>query len=197
MTQPTWQDLPKEIQEEMLNEQERQGNKRDAGVFEKEIDAAKFNGGFDWHKHKSLTPDNWEQIVMKLNFAPFYEKFPKKEPDTIAWDEPVEMLAWDDDESHSYEETIYGKFKGAFVCGTSDGSFNTYKNAKPIIPTINWDEFKEGDVVELETAHNPKKWVFYISEIVNGLIIFSSQKDKLGTLVSFQKSNIKSIRKLK
>ena len=195
MTQQTWQDLPREIQEEMLNEQKRQGNKRNLGVFEKDIISCKSEGGFEWYEHKTLSSDDWNEILHKGNFAPFYEKFPKKEPETIAWDEPVEMLAWDD-EIHPTERFICGKFLGHFIEKRKNSYFVSWKYAKPIIPTINWDEFKEGDVVEVEEEDDPFKFVGYcISQDFKHIYISPSNYSK--TAATFKKSNIKSIRKLK
>lgn len=139
MTQPTWHDLPKEIQEEMLNE-----------------------------------------------------------PDTIAWDEPVEMLAWDDREENAKSRMVHGKFKGRFVVYyASNDDYNIYKNAKPIIPTINWDEFKEGDVVELMTINDRKYLGFYKVKKSKPKEICISYSDTFFSCVILLKSNIKSIRKLK
>jgi len=192
MTQPTWHDLPKEIQEEMLNEQERQGNKRDSGVFIERINAAKRHGGFNWED------DLWHQVINLGNFAPFYEKFPKKAPDTIAWDEPVEMLVWDDREENAKSRMVHGKFKGRFVVFDKIyREYCVYKNAKPILPTINWDEFKEGDVVEVMTITDRKYLGFYKVKKSKPKEIFISYSDTFFSCVILLKSNIKSIRKLK
>lgn len=195
MNQTTWQDLPKEIQEEMLNEQERQGNKRDEGVFEKKIHTGKVGGGFSWSLHMDLDFNDWEAILDKGNFAPFYEKFPKKDLDTIAWDEPVEMLVWDDDESRAAKKVICGKFLGQFAEKTTMGHFISWKKAKPILPTINWDEFKEGDVVEVEDDKT-FRFLGYL-DIQNTKSIYISPSNLSKIYLEFQKSNIKSIRKLK
>lgn len=76
MNQPTWQDLPKEIQEEMLNEQERQGNKRDAGVFEREIESTKYGKGFNWCNHL-LGFVVWIEVLRYENFA-HWQPLPQK-----------------------------------------------------------------------------------------------------------------------
>ena len=69
-------DLPVEIQQIMLDEQERQGNKRDAEVFEEYIMAGIRGGGFSW----SRTVEGyifWEKIIHDGNFTVFYDKYPK------------------------------------------------------------------------------------------------------------------------
>ena|SRR5690554_4893683 len=71
-----FKDLPVEIQDRMLDEQENQGNKRDAEVFEEEIAAGADGGGFTWEKSVEGT-DFWRRIIMYGNFAVFYEKYPK------------------------------------------------------------------------------------------------------------------------
>jgi|SRR5690554_3368047 len=71
-----FKDLPVEIQERMLDEQVRQGNPRDAEVFERYILAEARNGGFTW----GSTDDGhnfWAETIRDGNFAVFYEKYPK------------------------------------------------------------------------------------------------------------------------
>lgn len=72
-----FKDLPVEIQERMLDEQVRQGNKRDEEVFEKDITALGGQGGFSWGR----TDEGyafWYEIIVNGNFDIFYEKYPKK-----------------------------------------------------------------------------------------------------------------------
>jgi hypothetical protein len=70
-------DLPVEIQERMLDEQERQGNKRDAEVFERRTTADTSQGGFDWPQSVDGF-DFWDKIVFSGNFTEFYGKYPKR-----------------------------------------------------------------------------------------------------------------------
>lgn len=72
-----FKDLPVEIQERMLDEQVRQGNKRDTEVFEKNIFASVGEGGFAWGSHAEGF-DFWYRILVDDNLAVFYEKYPKK-----------------------------------------------------------------------------------------------------------------------
>ena|SRR5690554_511685 len=74
-----FKDLPKEIQERMLNEQVRQGNPRNAEVFEKKIAADEDQGGFYWIK-SAEGHAFWDRILFDGNFAVFYEKYPPKKP---------------------------------------------------------------------------------------------------------------------
>lgn len=69
--------LPKEIQKAMLDEQVRQGNKRDRKVFEKDICATDFNGGFDWMESKEKK-DFWWDIIIVENIKAFFDKYPLK-----------------------------------------------------------------------------------------------------------------------
>lgn len=72
-----FKDLPVEIQQRMLDEQVRQGNKRDAEVFKEYTMAGIRGGGFTW----SRTVEGyafWEKIIHDGNFAVFYEKYPKR-----------------------------------------------------------------------------------------------------------------------
>ena len=69
-------ELPIEIQEKMLDEQVRQGNKRNAEAFENNIIANKRLGAFNWSESVEGY-DFWEEIIQNGNFTIFYEKYPK------------------------------------------------------------------------------------------------------------------------
>lgn len=66
------QGFPTEIVEAMLDEQERQGNKRDVRVFEEYRDTTGDDGGFDWDvSDKGF--DVWFDVITDRNYARFYE----------------------------------------------------------------------------------------------------------------------------
>lgn len=69
-------ELPAEIQERMLQEQERQGNPRNAKVFEEDIEAGVLRGGFTWEKSVEGL-DFWLGIILEGDFTAFYERYPK------------------------------------------------------------------------------------------------------------------------
>ena len=72
-----FKDLPVEIQKHMLDEQVRQGNERDAKVFEEDISAGIGEGGFTWSE-SGEGHDFWNKILTYGNFVAFYEKYPKR-----------------------------------------------------------------------------------------------------------------------
>ena len=72
-----FKDLPIEIQRHMLDEQVRQGNERDAKVFEEDISAGIGEGGFIWSE-SGEGHDFWNKILTYGNFVTFYEKYPKR-----------------------------------------------------------------------------------------------------------------------
>ena len=67
-----FKDLPVEIQERMLDEQVRQGNKRDAKGFEEDV-----TEGFSWDRSVEGF-DFWDEILLDGNISVFYEKYPKR-----------------------------------------------------------------------------------------------------------------------
>jgi len=71
-----FKDLPVEIQERMLDEQVRQGNPRNAEVFEKNITALPLEGGFLWGSSVEGS-DFWAEIIHNGDFVDFYKKYPK------------------------------------------------------------------------------------------------------------------------
>lgn len=70
--------FPKEIIARMLECQEKQGNKRDVSIFEKNKFSLLMEGGFDWDITKEEN-DFWNAVIEKRNFDIFFEKYPKKE----------------------------------------------------------------------------------------------------------------------
>jgi|SRR5690554_6120698 len=74
----TYDKLPVEIQERMLLEQEKQGNKRNPDIFRKRFHAAAEHEGFDWNKTEDGS-DFWLDILTEGYFDCFFERYPKKE----------------------------------------------------------------------------------------------------------------------
>ena len=72
-----FKDLPVEIQQRMLDEQERQGNKRDAEVFKERVIADDRGGGFAWEDSEEGL-DFWKKIILDGNFDAFCKKYPKR-----------------------------------------------------------------------------------------------------------------------
>ena len=66
-----FKDLPIEIQQRMLDEQERQGYPRNAKKFEKGV-----TGGFLWRLSLEGVAF-WGKILLDGDFSVFYEKYPK------------------------------------------------------------------------------------------------------------------------
>lgn len=70
--------FPIEVVRKMVEEQVRQGNKADVGVFQEYTNRDKKNGGFDWED----TEDGfefWDMVVIYKEFDEFFEKYPKQE----------------------------------------------------------------------------------------------------------------------
>lgn len=86
-----FKDLPIEIQQRMLDEQERQGNPRNAKVFEKAITACSSEGGFTWEQSEEGF-DFWYKITTNGNLAVFYEKYPKEPNKKLYSEEEVRNL---------------------------------------------------------------------------------------------------------
>ena len=72
----TIKDFPIEVVQEMVNEQVRQGNNTDVGVFIKNVGASKNNGGFDWCYAISGF-DFWDNVIYRKNLNLFFKKYPK------------------------------------------------------------------------------------------------------------------------
>lgn len=79
----TFDELPVEIQEKMLERQSDQTGKRDDAVFRQiGTNAQSLKGGFDWEP----TPEGWffwDQIIEFGKYSYFYARYPKNPDPTI------------------------------------------------------------------------------------------------------------------
>ena len=73
-----WQDLPREIQEKMLERQLEQYGTRNPDVFIKDITGTRSRGGFTWSLNEGY--NFWREILIRGNFEKFYTLYPKKSP---------------------------------------------------------------------------------------------------------------------
>lgn len=72
-----FKDLPKEIQNAMLDEQVRQGNKRDRKVFENYTDCNVQAGGFSWANSREKY-FFWSDIIHIGKTKVFFDRYPLK-----------------------------------------------------------------------------------------------------------------------
>ena len=87
--------LPDFIGEELMNQQELQGNKRDISVFERCFAANQFGGGFDWSKTKQ-GDDFWDRVLFEKDINLF-----------LAWFKP-ELEVFDYDENNKHLAQVIG-----------------------------------------------------------------------------------------
>ena len=85
-----WNELPQEIQERMLEEQEKQTGKRDASVFEENTE-----DGFVWDSSKEGF-DFWEEILIHKNIEHFYTLYPKLKTNPNAFNQGESITQIDD-----------------------------------------------------------------------------------------------------
>jgi hypothetical protein len=72
-----WKNLPKEIQERMLECQVEQGNKRDESVFEENVCNDFNHGGFTF-ENTIEGGSFWTKVLIRENIDTFFEKYHKK-----------------------------------------------------------------------------------------------------------------------
>lgn len=76
-----WSDLPKEIQEKMLEHQVEQGNPKDEKVFIADLMSDKNNGGFRWFG--TIEGGHfWDKIIGMKDIEHFYSLYPKSPKNT-------------------------------------------------------------------------------------------------------------------
>lgn len=138
-----WQDLPKEIQEKMLERQFEQKGKRDESEFIEII-----TGGFLW----SDSPEGntyWSKILSDNNISHFYTLYPKQ-------DYPKVMMVSDyrfDNDNKGHKAVVFAKKCERYIawdCETIEDAerttyTSTWKYAKDIesIPSYTMEELFE------------------------------------------------------
>ena len=80
--------LPDFIGEELMNQQEYQGNKRDISVFEEDVSADKSEGAFEW-KDTSQKYSFWDRVLLEKDINLF-----------LAWFTPELEVFEDENEKH-------------------------------------------------------------------------------------------------
>ena len=80
--------LPDFIGEELMNQQEYQGNKRDISFFEEDIATCKDEGGFEW-KDTSQKYNFWDRVLLEKDINLF-----------LAWFKPELEVFDDENEKH-------------------------------------------------------------------------------------------------
>ena len=86
--------LPDFIGEELMKQQEYQGNKRDISVFEEDVSAGESDGGFEW-KDTSQGNIFWDRVLLGKDINLF-----------LAWFKPeLEVF---DDENEKYLAQVIG-----------------------------------------------------------------------------------------
>ena len=96
-------DLPIEVVQKMIDCQVLQGNEANITVFQKNNNATKSNGGFDWNKTEE-GDTFWNDIVNDKKFDVFFNKYPKKELEGVN-----EQISNEPHLLYSYEDYKNGK----------------------------------------------------------------------------------------
>ena len=78
----TWDELPKEIQDKMLERQEQQIGVKNSESFKKSLSTCNGTGGFHWRKSKE-GHKFWSKIAYHRETDHFYEMYPKVEDEPI------------------------------------------------------------------------------------------------------------------
>lgn len=111
--------LPDFIGEELMKQQEYQGNKRDISVFEENVIAGKNEGGFEW-KDTSQKYNFWDRVLLKKDINLF-----------LAWFTPELEVFDDENEKHLAQVIGYNENEKYpfFIKKEADKGF-AYKHAQ-------------------------------------------------------------------
>jgi len=185
----TVNDLPIEIKEKMMDEQEAQGNKRDWSVFEKAKYSAVSYGGFNWDKTE-LGHDNWATIILNHYYEPFYKQYPQNTTEICKIEAKLKQLQKRVDELKNKEKIFFvPKEIGFFIVNkkfrlifNNEKSIFYSKNNLFNIETndINWRNDNTGDNIELikKTFKEIEDGSFFLDNInkINNLAFYFIKK---------------------
>lgn len=122
-----FKELPVEIQEKMLEEQVRQGNKRDAIPFMKNTMAGKANGGFSWAESKD-GHRFWPQIIAHGDYYEFNKRYPNEYP-KVMW------VSMSEDFKIKAKRVVFMEKNGGFIAW---GYSETIENSNKVTDTYAW-----------------------------------------------------------
>lgn len=127
--------VPSYIVNQMLDEQEKQGNKRDVSVFENDINAIKKEGGFTWVE-SSQGHYYWRLLISLKG----YEHLPTF-PTTSTYEPLDEKVMLVSNNGRDWEErVVFGKKNGRFLAW---GGFETIEEALICSSVVSWGYAKE------------------------------------------------------
>lgn len=141
--------LPVEIQERMLEEQEKQGNKRDPDVFRKILRADEEGRGFNWDETDD-GPKFWISVLTEEDFDCFFARYPKKEEllkkDTKTYPKVMEVSNFEDF-SNPRTRVVFMEKNGKYLAW---GRVSTLEEAEETLMTTCWSYAREvNPIVEL------------------------------------------------
>lgn len=137
------------IVNQMLDEQERQGNKRDVTIFENCIGAKKSQGGFNWGE--SLSGWDYWEFIISLKYYKYLSTFP-----TTSTYEPLDekVMLVSDDNRNWRKRVVFGKKNGGFLAW---GGAETIEEALICSSAISWKYAKE--------IEEPKEVILTMEEV--------------------------------
>lgn len=142
-----WNELPKEIKDKMLEEQERQTGKRDPQVFVNDLDVCKSYGGFDW-ENTIEGHDFWRSITYYDDFDIFYKKYPKQSQyPKVMW--VSEYIKEDGTLINPRKRVVFMEKNGYFVAWSGA---STIEEAEKVTSTCGWNyakDIEEPHIIEL------------------------------------------------
>lgn len=121
--------FPIELVQWMVDQQVKQGNKADVGIFQKLRGVNHFGGGFDWN-YSNLGKPACIDIITNKNFDLFFKHFPKQVEDKhfgLPELKAVEMEASEDGKEW-FKLHVYGVKDGLYL---SIG-YSLWKHVRPI-----------------------------------------------------------------
>ena len=156
--------FPQEVVEKMLDEQVKQGNKRDVSVFEKANVTGCDYGGIDW-QDTEYGYYFWQRVIGTKDFDLFFEKYPKKQ----MFKRGDKILVWDMYRETPEERIAITDVDGAIypvICVAIEDEDNFINGKKfSIVQWKYWKPIPQEQVVELTMDEIAEKFGVDVNQL--------------------------------
>lgn len=120
--------FPIEVVQKMVDEQVKQGNPADVNVFQQCRVMPSSGYGFNWNKTQD-GHDFWWEVIENINFARFFEKYPKEKTFPKMMEVSDNGIDW-------YKRKVIEPLTSAVFVELDSGTKTTYNYSREIQPKV-------------------------------------------------------------
>ena len=153
--------FPKEVVDWMVKQQVLQGNKPDVTVFEKDKEAIKNEGGFNWSNTEKGT-DFCAKVIKHRHFNLIFDMYPKSEYPKIMWVDDAPLSK----KNKGAQRVVFMEKAGKYLAWENA---ETFAEAENETETCAWKfakDIKPEDPAELELLQKAEELIQKASELL-------------------------------